>query len=38
MQIDKDGWPRFENPISVKATDKVSARHQHVIELERALH
>ena len=30
MQIDKDGWPRFENPISVKATDKVGAHHQHV--------
>jgi hypothetical protein len=24
-QIEEDGWPRFENPISVKATDKVSA-------------
>ncbi|KAK9828408.1 hypothetical protein WJX81_005360 [Elliptochloris bilobata] len=23
-KIDEDGWPRFENPISVKATDKVT--------------
>ena len=30
MQIDADGWPRFENPISVKATDKVGACHQHM--------
>jgi len=25
VQVEEDGWPRFENPISVKATDKVRA-------------